>query len=246
MFLNQQRFREVLIAGSASLICAVILYVSVSSLAQEKKMIPVFVMDQAHRFFCITYNDLPVGRAEALLLSSELDSIVFMGSISSSEDKPSTFTADISFNSLGQLYSGSFSLKHPSSFETDISLAGVKRSSITFSASSKEGPVFNQETEIKGPLLMRNRHASESSTHIEVVLPSENLHSGMLMNQASRILEQNIHTARTALSAFTLTETTNHDECILRDLPEELHHIELQILSGLQEMGRLLSHKDPS
>ncbi len=237
MFQDKRKLKELLLAILLVGISGFVLYFSVLELNKKKEHYSLFSLEKVIYHYCLTYKTIPLASLNITLLSDEFDSIIFKGFLASSQSStPSEFSGQLSFNSLGQLYSGSAHLPLKE-YQIDTSLTGALNALIQVSVTKDTQQIIQKEFSIPGPVLIREKPSAGEG--ISVSLPSENMNSNTFFEQGIYSIEQIKEMNKAATQTFSVTESESNNSCNLQNLPEELAVYETQIVENIKRLSGL-------
>lgn len=233
---DRNKVREYTITSLVVVCSAVLLYFSVSTLQENQDVQTVFNLDKKRSVLCIRYNEFPVSFLEVLVLSDEIDSVVFKGSISSSNETPHTFSAQLSFNPLFQLYTAFLKIHMFEEYEFQFSLQGVKISELIFSLKKSDQEMFSTSLDVPGPVLMSQKLDTDETFDFAVLFPSRLLaRSDIVKNEITKV-SKNLPSHQYLSKDFTYSEVESSKQCPLETLPEELRNLDHRLISSIEKM----------
>jgi hypothetical protein len=232
---DRNKVHEYLLAIFVAAFSVFLLYFSVSSLLKNQDVQTVFNLSKKHHTICIRYNNVTVSFLEVLLLSEEIESLVFKGSVSSSGDIPHTFTAQLSFNPLFQLYTAFIKIDMFDEYVFEFKLNGVKISEFQIVLKKADTEFFSSSFEIPGPVLMSKKSEMDENFNFSVLFPSRFLaRSDIVKNEITKMRDL-IPSQKYLSKDFSYFEVDSTEQCSLEPLPEDLKNLDNRFINSIEK-----------
>jgi hypothetical protein len=240
---DRNKLREYLFTFLVAACSVPLLYFSVSTLQQNQDVQTVLNLNKKQYAICMRYHDVTVSFLEVVLLSEEIDSLVFKGRVSSSSDTPHTFTAQLSFNPLFQLYTAFLKIQMFDEYDFELKLNGVKISELLVAFKKSDMEIFSSSMEIPGPILMSKKSDTDENFEFSVLLPSRLLaRSDIMNNEITKVSE--LFPSRKYLSKdFSYSEVDSTEQCPLDALPEDLNNLDHRFITSIEKTLSGMFHK---
>lgn len=246
-------------AGVVALLALTILYVSISGLKIVETYIPLFTIRESDTLHCFSYKNSPFFFVNSKILPGDINALIFKGKYAlSNHNELKDVRGQLTFNSLQQLYSASLQFETSQDIDFKITLDGVHQTEIIIQAIQNEEILWENSTQLQGPLLfveIADAHSDENSeaNHNDILdVKPENIHSD---KSYKVLLPGGINLGIQAISSFlkedadiqlsndsinksiSISKKQSETECPLTPLDTIIPEAPTKIINNIKKLG---------